>query len=247
MNSHGAGGRVALVVGGSGGIGAAVTAALTSAGQRVAIAYSTDQEAAARTVAETGCLSIHSDVTDPGQVETLFAGVHAALGADVQILVNCAGLLCDALIAEMTPEQWQAALAVNLTAPFLCASRAAAGMSAAGWGRIVNIGSPAGVLGSAGQANYAAAKAGLIGLTRSLARELAPTTTANLVLPGPVDTALITHLTDKRRRQICSLVPMKRFGTPAEAAAPVLFLCSEAASYVTGAVLSVDGGMSMGH
>ncbi|MEU7584014.1 3-oxoacyl-ACP reductase family protein [Streptomyces sp. NPDC041068] len=239
--------EVALVTGGSRGIGAAVTAALAGRGHRVAIAYSRDRAAAAEAAAETGCLAVRADVTDPAQVDALFHEVGEHFGSDVQILVNCAGLLSDALVGEMTTAQWQTALDVNLTGPFLCSSRAAAGMAAARWGRIVTVGSAAGVLGSAGQTNYAAAKAGLVGLTRSLARELAPHTTCNVVAPGPVDTAMINHLTDKRRRQLADMIPFKRFGTVTEVASAIAFLCSREAGFITGALLPVDGGMSMGH
>ncbi|MFI0977651.1 3-oxoacyl-ACP reductase family protein [Streptomyces sp. NPDC021093] len=241
------GAKVALVTGGSRGIGAGIAAVLAEQGHRVAIAYSRDRTSASEAAAKTGCLAVQADVTDPPQVDALFRKVGEHYGSDVQILVNCAGLLSDALVGEMTVAQWRAALEVNLTGPFLCASRAAAGMTAARWGRIVTVGSAAGVLGSAGQANYAAAKAGLIGLTRSLARELAPYTTCNLVMPGPVDTAMISHLTAKRRRQLADMIPFKRFGTVLEVASAAAFLCSAEASFVTGAVLPVDGGMSMGH
>ncbi|MGH4034117.1 3-oxoacyl-ACP reductase family protein [Actinomycetota bacterium Odt1-20B] len=241
------GAKVALVTGGSRGIGAGVVAALAEQGHPVAIAYSRDETSAAKVAAETGCLAVRADVTEPAQVDALFHDVGEHFGADVQILVNCAGLLADALVGEMSAARWQAALDVNLTGPFHCASRAAAGMTAARWGRIVTIGSAAGVLGSAGQANYAAAKAGLIGLTRSLARELAPYTTCNLVVPGPVDTAMINHLSAKRRRQLADMIPFKRFGTVPEVSSVAAFLCSEEASFVTGVVLPVDGGMSMGH
>lgn len=247
MTSRHSPGRVALITGGSRGIGAAIATALAGAGHQVAIAYARNQAAADKAAAQTGCLALRADITDPARVESLFGDVRAHFGSDVEILVNCAGLLGDALVGEMTTDQWQDVLDVNLTAPFLCGSRASAGMAAARWGRIINIGSAAGLLGSAGQANYAAAKAGLIGLTRSLARELAPTTTCNLVMPGPVDTGMIAHLSGKRRRQLADMIPCKRFGTVAEVAAAVTFLCSEEAAFITGAVLPVDGGMSMGH
>jgi len=247
MTGRGSGSRIALVTGGSRGIGAGIAAALAQAGHQVAIAYRQDRASAAETAAGTGALPVRADVTDPVQVDTLFNEVGEHFGSDVQILVNCAGLLSDALVGEMTTAQWHAALEVNLTAPFLCASRAAAGMATGRWGRIVTIGSAAGVLGSAGQANYAAAKSGLIGLTRSLARELGPHTTCNLVVPGPVDTAMISHLTDKRRRQLADMIPLKRFGTVTEVACAAAFLCSEEAGFITGAILPVDGGMTMGH
>ncbi|TDB91179.1 SDR family oxidoreductase [Actinomadura sp. KC216] len=241
----------AVVTGGSGGIGASVARRLAREGHLVTISYRQDK-AAATAVAEEiiagggRCLPVRADVTEPTDVAALFAAAEAAHGP-TGILVNSAGALFDALLIEMTDQQWHDALAVNLTGPLLCCRQVAHGMMRARWGRIVNISSVTALIGPAGQGNYAAAKAGLLGLTRSLARELAGRgITCNAVLPGFVETKIISHLSDKRYTELRRQVPLGRFGTAEEIAAAVCFLCGADGTYITGAAIPVDGGTSIG-
>jgi 3-oxoacyl-[acyl-carrier protein] reductase len=246
------GGRVALVTGASRGIGRACAVALAADGHRVAICYGQDEESAndARAAVEAAGsegLAIRADVTDAGAVDTAFQQVEDAWGK-VEVLVVNAGINKDGLLLRMSDEQWAAVIATNLTGAFHAVRRAAPGMVRNRWGRIVTIGSVAGLSGSAGQVNYAATKAGLVGLTRSIARELGSrNVTANLVAPGPIATDMTDALTDARKQEMTAAVPLARFGTPEEVAAVVAFLCSDAAAYVSGAVVPVDGGMGMGH
>lgn len=240
-------GRVALVTGGSGGIGQAVAEALASSGHRVAVGYGANRESAEKAAADLDGMAIHIDVTDPLAVDAAFARIEETLGL-VEILVNNAGITADGLLMRMSDEQWRRVLATNLDGAFHATRRAVPGMVRRRWGRIVNMGSVVGSTGAAGQANYAATKAGLIGLTRSLARELGSrNVTVNLVAPGPITTAMTEALSDERRAEMTAAVPLGRMGTPAEVGAVVAFLCSSAAAYVTGAVVPVDGGLGMGH
>jgi 3-oxoacyl-[acyl-carrier protein] reductase len=187
------------------------------------------------------------DVADPASVDAAFSEVEAALGP-VTILVNNAGVTGDGLLMRMSDAQWRRVLSIDLDGPFHCIRRASAAMVKARYGRIVNIGSVAGLSGSAGQANYAAAKAGLVGLTRSVARELASRSiTCNLVAPGPIATAMTAALPEARQAELTAQVPLGRMGDAAEVAGAVAFLCSDAAAYITGAVIPVDGGLGLGH
>ncbi|QXC61465.1 3-oxoacyl-ACP reductase FabG [Aquihabitans sp. G128] len=244
--------RVALVTGASGGIGAATAAALAAGGCAVAVGYRSGQEAAEVVVAEITAaggtaFAVAIDVTDPGSVDGAFALVEAELGA-VAVLVNNAGATADGLFLRMGADQWRTVLATNLDGAFHVTRRATPKMVRARWGRIVNVSSVVGLLGSAGQANYSAAKAGLVGLTRSLARELGSRgITANVVAPGPIATGMLAATGDARTDELAALVPVGRIGQPAEVAAAIAYLCSDAAAYVTGAVLPVDGGLGMGH
>ena len=244
--------RVALVTGASRGIGRATALALAEAGHAVGIGWSRDEEGAAKAVAaveEHGgrALSVRADVVDVASVDAAFTAVEEAFGP-VTVLVNNAGVTRDGLLLRMSDDQWGDVLRTNLDGVFHCVRRAAPGMVKARWGRIVTIGSVAGLLGSAGQVNYAAAKAGLVGLTRSVARELASRgITCNLVAPGPIGTAMLDELPPQRVEQLAGQVVLGRLGTPEEVAAVAAFLCSDAASYVTGAVVPVDGGLGMGH
>ncbi len=246
------GGRIALVTGAAAGIGRASALALSQAGHRVAVCYRSDKEGATDTVAAiTGAggeaVALAADVTDAASLDAAFSEVESTWGP-VQILVNNAGLTRDGLLLRMGDEQWSEVLRTNLDGAFLAIRRAAAGMVKGRYGRIVNVGSAVGSTGSAGQANYAAAKAGLIGLTRSVARELGSRKiTCNLVAPGPISTAMLAALSEERRNEVARLTPLGRLGAPDEVGATVAFLCSEAAGYITGAVIPVDGGLSMGH
>ena len=245
------GGRVALVTGASGGIGSAVAAALGASGHRVAVGYGSGAEAAAKTVgrieeAHGVAAAVHIEVADAASVGAAFDEIEARWGP-VQILVNAAGISLDKLVVQLNLDEWQQTLDTDLTGPFLVTKRALRPMIKARHGRIVNVSSVAASMGPTGQANYAAAKAGLVGFTRSVAREVATRgITANVVEPGPITTAMTDVLGEERRGLLASLTPVGRLGTPEEVAAVVDFLCSDAASYVTGAVLPVDGGMSMG-
>ena len=239
--------RIAFVTGGGAGIGRATAHALAAAGHRVAIGWSSDDAGSAKTAADIGGVAVRLDVADPESVDLAFTEVEAALGK-VTILVNNAGVTGDGLLMRMSDEQWRRVLSVDLDGPFHCIRRASVPMVKARFGRIVNVGSVAGLSGSAGQANYAAAKAGLVGLTRSVARELASrSVTCNLVAPGPITTAMTAALPDSRQAALTAQVPLGRMGDPTEVAAAIAFLCTDAAAYITGAVIPVDGGLGLGH
>jgi len=246
------GGRIALVTGASRGIGRAVAVALAADGHRVAACFGSDSAAGAETCAaidSTGgqALAVQVDVSRPESIDAAFTRVEQEWGK-VEVLVSNAGINRDGLLMRMGDDQWADVLRTNLDGAFYAVRRATAGMVRARWGRIVLVGSVVALTGSPGQANYAAAKAGLVGLTRSVARELGSRgVTVNLVAPGPIVTAMTDVLTEERRAQMTGQVPLGRFGTPEEVAAVVAFLCSDAAGYVSGAVLPVDGGMGMGH
>lgn len=247
MSQDGAQGRVALVTGGSKGIGRATAVALAEAGHRVAVGYASDQEGAEKTAAEIGGTAVRIDVTDKDSVDGAFSEIESGHGK-VEILVNNAGINADGLLARMSEEQWGRVLDTDLSGAFRTIRRAVSGMMRQRYGRIVNVASVVALSGSAGQANYGAAKAGLVGLSRSLARELATRgVTCNVVAPGPVLTAMIDALPAERQEEMTAHVPMGRMGTPEEVAAVIAFLCSDAAAYVTGAVVPVDGGLGMGH
>lgn len=243
-------GRVALVTGASRGIGRACAVALAKDGFRVAVWYGHDDEGAKETVAaiDGEAVAVKADVTDVAAVNAGFDQVEAELGGKVEALVVNAGINRDTLLMRMSDEQWADVIAANLTGAFNVIRRATPGMVRNRWGRIVTMSSVVAMGGSAGQVNYAATKSGLIGLTRSLARELGSrNVTANVVAPGPIRTAMIDALPEERQAEMTRLVPLGRMGTPEEVAAVVAFLCSDAAAYVSGAVVPVDGGMGMGH
>jgi 3-oxoacyl-[acyl-carrier protein] reductase len=241
--------RVALVTGASRGIGRAIAVALGQAGHRVAVNYQTRDHEAKETVAmieRTGgfAIGIQADISDPRDVAKCFTQVAHDMGP-VSVLVNNAGLRRDGLGLSMTDEAWSQVIATCLSGTFYCSRAALRPMLRQRFGRIVNIASVAGLRGSAGQANYSAAKSGVLGLTKTLAREVAAKgITVNAVAPGLIDTDLTAELDDRQRHALVSEIPAKRAGTAEEVASLVGWLCSDGAAYVTGSVISVDGGMS---
>lgn len=243
--------RVAFVTGGSRGIGRATAVALGAAGHPVAFCYSSDEEGATETVKAveaTGArvLAVRASIADADAVDAAFGEVEEALGP-VSVLVNNAGINRDGLVMRMTDDAWRAVLDVDLTGAFHTIRRATPKMMRQRYGRIVNVSSISAHIGSPGQANYAAAKAGLLGLTRSVARELGSRgITCNVVAPGPIVTAMTEAMGEEWLTGVSAAVPLGRPGDPEECAAVIAFLCSEPAGYVTGALVPVDGGMSMG-
>ena len=240
-------GKTALVTGATGGIGAAIAKALHKAGATVAIS-GTRANVLEELKAELGGERIHvlpCNLSDASAVEKLVPEAEAAMGG-LDILVNNAGITKDGLAMRMKDEDWNAVLDVNLTASFRLARAAMRSMMKKRWGRIVNITSVVGVTGNPGQVNYVASKAGVIGLTKSLAQELAArSVTVNAVAPGFIATPMTDVLNEKQREAILARVPAGKLGTPEDVAAAVLFLASEEAGYVTGQTLHVNGGMAM--
>lgn len=235
--------RVVLVTGGTRGIGLACARAFADGGDRVAVTY---RSAPPSGPEAEGLLSVRCDITDPDQVDAAFAQVEAELGP-VEILVSNAGITDDGLVLRMSDESFSAVLDTNLSGGFRVAKRAVHKMMRARWGRIIFVSSVVGATGQAGQANYSASKAGLVGLARSLAREFASRSiTVNVVAPGPITTEMTAALSDERQAAIAEVVPLGRFGSPQEVAETIRFLASDAAGYITGAVVPVDGGLGMG-
>ena len=241
-------GRVALVTGGSKGIGLACARRLQTDGYQVAVTWRTAApESLDGPEGTLPLLAVQCDVTSPEDVERAFGEVEAVLG-NVEVLVCSAGITDDTLLLRMPEEKWQRVIDTNLTAVFRACKRASARMVRARFGRIVLISSVVGYLGSAGQTNYAASKAALIGFGRSLARELAGrNVTVNVVAPGVVATDMIAALGEDRAAQLTAMVPLGRAAEPEEIANAVAWLTADESAYVTGAVIPVDGGLGMGH
>ncbi len=233
--------RAVLVTGGNRGIGLAIARAFADAGDDVVITHRSGTP-------PEGMPGVRCDVTDTHSVDQAFTQVEQLLGRPVEVLVANAGITRDTLLMRMSDEDFDAVLDTNLTGAFRCARRAAKGMIRARSGRIILISSVVGLLGSAGQANYAASKAGLVGLARSITRELGGRgITANVVAPGFIETEMTAELPAERRRTYLSSIPAGRFAEPAEVAQVVRFLAGPAAAYISGAVIPVDGGLGMGH
>jgi 3-oxoacyl-[acyl-carrier protein] reductase len=233
-------GRSVLVTGGNRGIGLAIARAFAAQGDQVAVTHRGSG-------APDGLFGVKCDVTDSGSVEAAFTAVEAEHGP-VEILVANAGITDDTLLLRMTEDQFTRVLDANLTGSYRVAKRAAAKMLRARRGRLIFISSVVGLSGSAGQVNYAASKAGLVGMARSIARELGSRSiTANVVAPGFVDTDMTAALPEERKKEILASVPLGRYASPEEVAGVVTWLASDAGAYVTGAVIPVDGGLGMGH
>jgi 3-oxoacyl-[acyl-carrier protein] reductase len=228
------------VTGGNRGIGRAIAEAFLAQGDKVAVTTRNGG-------APQGALDLRCDITDAAAVDQAFADAEAAHGP-VEILVANAGITKDTLVLRMSDEDWSSVIETNLTGSFRVAKRATKGMLRLKRGRIIFISSVVGLLGSAGQVNYAASKSGLVGMARSLARELGSRSiTANVVSPGFVETDMTVVLSDEQRTAIKAQVPLGRYAAPEEIAGAVTWLASDAAAYVTGAVIPVDGGLGMGH
>ena len=232
--------RVVLVTGGSKGIGRGIAQRLHAAGHRVAATYRSGD-------VPTGVLGVQCDITDPGQVDAAFSEVESTLGP-VEVLVANAGITRDTLLMRMSDDDWSAVIDTNLTGSFRLAKRATRAMMRGRFGRMIFISSVVGQLGSAGQVNYSASKAGLVGLARSLARELGSRgVTANVVAPGFIETDMTAVLSDELVKKYTDQIPLGRLGAVDDIAATIEFLASDAAGYITGALIPVDGGLGMGH
>ena len=232
--------RTVLVTGGNRGIGLAIAQAFAKQGDRVAVTHRSGE-------APDGLFGVRADVTDAASVDAAFTAVEAELGP-VEVLVANAGITDDTLLLRMTEEQFTGVVDTNLTGSYRVAKRASGKMLRAKWGRMIFISSVVGLSGGAGQVNYAASKAGLVGVARSITRELGSRNiTANVVAPGFIDTDMTAGLSGDRKAEILKSIPAGRMASPDEVAAVVTWLASDSAGYVSGAVIPVDGGLGMGH
>ena len=233
--------RNVLVTGGNRGIGLAIARAFAEAGDHVVITHRSGQP-------PEGLQGVRCEVTDSASVDAAFTEAEEKLGGPVEVLVANAGITRDTLLMRMTDEEFDTVLDTNLAGAFRCARRASKGMIRLRKGRIVFISSVVGLYGGPGQTNYSASKAGLVGLARSISRELgARGITANVIAPGFIETEMTAELPEDRKKAYLSAVPAGRFASPQEVAAAVRFIASPEASYITGAVIPVDGGLGMGH
>lgn len=241
---------VALVTGGSRGIGRACAVALAAAGHEVAVNFASNEDAANETVAaiaDSGGVAkaFRADVSDSPSVTALFEAVNEDLGA-VDVLVNNAGITRDGLLLRMGEDDWTSVIGTNLTSVYLCTKAALRSMVRNRWGRVISISSVAGIAGNPGQANYAASKAGVIGFTKSVAKEVgARGITANVVAPGFIETDMTDALGDRAIEAAVSSIAVGRLGEPSDVAGIVTFLASDAAAYITGQVVTVDGGLAL--
>ena len=232
--------RSVLVTGGNRGIGRAIAEAFVASGDKVAVTHRSGEP-------PEGTLGVICDVTDPESVETAFAQVEEAHGP-VEVLVANAGITHDTLLLRISEDDWSSVIETNLTGSFRVVKRAAKGMLRLRRGRIVLISSVVGLLGSAGQVNYAASKAGLVGMARSMARELGSRSiTTNVVAPGFVETEMTAVLPEEKQAEYKAQIPLGRYASTEEVAGVVHWIASDAAGYITGAVIPVDGGLGMGH
>jgi 3-oxoacyl-[acyl-carrier protein] reductase len=232
--------RTVLVTGGNRGIGLAIAQAFAKQGDRVAVTHRSGD-------APEGLFGVKCDVTDVESVDAAFTAIEAELGP-VEVLVANAGITDDTLLMRMSEEQFTRVLDTNLTGTFRCAKRASTKMLRGRWGRMIFISSVVGLYGGVGQVNYAASKAGLVGVARSITRELGSRNiTANVVAPGFIETDMTAALPEERRTEYRKAIPAGRFAQPEEVAGVVTWLASEAAGYISGAVIPVDGGLGMGH
>jgi NAD(P)-dependent dehydrogenase (short-subunit alcohol dehydrogenase family) len=241
MSDTNTSGRVVLITGGSRGIGLACAQRMAAQGDRVAVTYNSSPP-------PEGFFGVQCDVTDTEQVNAAFSAVEEHFGATVEVLVSNAGVTKDGLLLRMSEDDFASVIDANLTASYRVTKRAAKGMLKARTGRIILMSSVVGMLGQAGQSNYAASKAGLVGFARSLARELGSRSiTVNVVAPGPVTTDMTAALSEDQLSAITAAVPLSRMAQPDEIAGVVSFLAGPDAAYITGAVIPVDGGLGMGH